>query len=72
LLEALCTDARARCATAIVLSTQPSMRAAHRLYSEAGFRRAPARDWKRPDGREYWALVKMHPAPPSSTVSSMR
>lgn len=29
----------------LVLSTQPEMRAAHRLYEQAGFRRLPARDW---------------------------
>jgi len=61
LLEALSAEARTRGAGSIVLSTQPSMRAAHRLYSEAGFRRAPERDWKRPDGREYWAFVKALP-----------
>ncbi|MYZ05945.1 GNAT family N-acetyltransferase [Streptomyces sp. SID2999] len=29
----------------LVLSTQPTMRAAHRLYERLGFRRIPARDW---------------------------
>jgi ribosomal protein S18 acetylase RimI-like enzyme len=29
----------------LVLLTLPGMRAAHRLYSQAGFRRLPERDW---------------------------
>ncbi|MCW8381455.1 GNAT family N-acetyltransferase [Streptomyces justiciae] len=41
-----CID-RARNAerTGIVLSTQPSMHGAHRIYERLGFRRAPERDW---------------------------
>ena len=31
--------------THLVLSTEPSMRAAHRLYERAGFARLPERDW---------------------------
>lgn len=30
----------------LVLSTQDSMRAAHRIYERLGFTRAPERDWK--------------------------
>jgi len=30
---------------ALALSTQPSMRAAHRIYERMGFERAPERDW---------------------------
>lgn len=30
----------------LVLSTQPSMHAAHRLYERLGFRRTPQRDWQ--------------------------
>ncbi|MCX2183487.1 GNAT family N-acetyltransferase [Streptomyces sp. SKN60] len=30
---------------AIVLSTQPEMRTAHRIYERLGFRRVPERDW---------------------------
>jgi ribosomal protein S18 acetylase RimI-like enzyme len=39
--------ARARAAgkRRMVLSTDPSMRAAHRLYERLGFRRLPERDW---------------------------
>lgn len=58
LLEAICAEARTRRARSVVLSTQPSMHAAQRLYTGAGFRRVPERDWKRPDGREYWAFVR--------------
>ena len=29
----------------MVLSTDPGMRAAHRLYERFGFTRAPERDW---------------------------
>lgn len=32
--------------TGIVLSTQPIMHAAHRIYERTGFVRAPGRDWK--------------------------
>lgn len=29
----------------VVLSTQPTMRAAHRVYEKLGYRRNPVRDW---------------------------
>jgi ribosomal protein S18 acetylase RimI-like enzyme len=32
-------------ASAVVMSTLPRMRAAHRIYERAGFAREPARDW---------------------------
>ncbi|WP_427920066.1 GNAT family N-acetyltransferase [Streptomyces sp. cg40] len=32
--------------TAVVLSTQRTMHAAHRIYERVGFTRAPERDWK--------------------------
>jgi ribosomal protein S18 acetylase RimI-like enzyme len=32
--------------SALALSTQPSMRAAHRIYERLGFDRAPERDWE--------------------------
>ncbi|KNX39389.1 GNAT family N-acetyltransferase [Luteipulveratus halotolerans] len=38
--------ARAHHLRAIVLSTQPTMRDAHRIYERLGFARTPERDWK--------------------------
>lgn len=32
--------------SALALSTQPSMRAAHRIYERLGFERMPERDWQ--------------------------
>lgn len=43
--------ARAAGKRKIVLSTQPTMHAAHRLYERFGFVREPARDWVRTNGR---------------------
>ncbi len=40
-----------------VLSTQPGMSSAHRLYENLGYRRNPARDWTRA-GRTYLAHEK--------------
>lgn len=46
-----CIDqARGRGFDRLVLSTQPSMTAAHRLYERLGFRRTPERDWRLPHG----------------------
>lgn len=39
---ALCFEAGA---ARVVLSTQPDMAAAHRLYARCGFERVPVRDW---------------------------
>lgn len=50
-----CID-RARAAddcTGIVLSTQPIMHAAHRIYERLGFVRAPARDWQPIEGDDF-------------------
>ncbi|MGN6246470.1 MAG: GNAT family N-acetyltransferase [Motilibacteraceae bacterium] len=45
-LVVACVDrARAACCTAMVLSTQPSMTTAHRIYESLGFVRTPDRDW---------------------------
>lgn len=38
--------ARDRGFTAVVLSTEPDMHAAHRLYRRRGYARAPDRDWQ--------------------------
>lgn len=45
LIRAAIAEARARGARRLVLSTQPAMTAAQRLYQEEGFTRLPERDW---------------------------
>jgi ribosomal protein S18 acetylase RimI-like enzyme len=45
LLGAVLERAARQGTRALVLSTQPEMRAAHRLYERAGFTRLPDRDW---------------------------
>jgi ribosomal protein S18 acetylase RimI-like enzyme len=46
LLVRTCLDrARAGGKRAVVISTDPRMTSAHRLYERLGFRRLPARDW---------------------------
>lgn len=42
----------------IVLSTQPSMEAAHRLYEVCGFKRNSSRDWNTDSGKSYWVFEK--------------
>lgn len=54
---------------ALVLSTQPSMRAAHRLYERLGFVRAPARDWQRPSGPRM--LVYALPLSPDQRAATL-
>ena len=41
-----------------VLSTQPTMTAAHKLYEKSGYARNPARDWER-NGRQFWVYEKI-------------
>lgn len=43
----------------LVLSTQPDMKAAHHLYSEAGFSRLPERDWSPEPGAPLLAYGKL-------------
>jgi ribosomal protein S18 acetylase RimI-like enzyme len=43
----------------IVLSTQPSMKAAHRLYEVCGFTRNSSRDWSADSGKSYWVFEKV-------------
>ncbi|MEO3812282.1 GNAT family N-acetyltransferase [Sphaerisporangium sp. B11E5] len=45
LIRAVLDRAAARGATALLLSTQPAMKTAQRLYLSQGFTRLPARDW---------------------------
>ena len=47
LVVELLRRARARGLVRTVLSTQPTMPSAHRLYERLGFRRVPERDWAR-------------------------
>ena len=49
--------ARTRGWRRVALSTQESMTAAHRLYTKAGFERAPERDWTR-RGRRFLAYER--------------
>jgi GNAT superfamily N-acetyltransferase len=57
LLDALIAHAKGEGVPALVLSTQPTMKAAHALYTKAGFTRAPERDWARPDGRPFMVFT---------------
>ena len=45
LVRACLEEARLAGATAMVLSTQPGMTSAHRIYERLGFTRTPERDW---------------------------
>jgi ribosomal protein S18 acetylase RimI-like enzyme len=45
LLTAVLERAKRESVRHLVLSTQPDMKAAHRLYEQAGFVRLPDRDW---------------------------
>lgn len=42
----------------MVLSTQPGMRAAHRLYERLGFTRAPERDWSPVEGLRLFVFTR--------------
>lgn len=42
----------------LVLSTQPTMTSAHRVYKRLGYGRAPARDWQRATGRSFLVYEK--------------
>ena len=50
LVQACIERARAFGCSRLVLSTQPSMVSAQRLYERLGFRRAPERDWQTSSG----------------------
>lgn len=43
----------------VVLSTQPAMYAAHRVYEKLGYRRNPLRDWRRDGGKRYLVYEKL-------------
>jgi ribosomal protein S18 acetylase RimI-like enzyme len=42
----------------MVLSTQPTMKEAHRVYERLGYRRNSGRDWSRGTGRLYFVYEK--------------
>ncbi|MGY1740668.1 MULTISPECIES: GNAT family N-acetyltransferase [unclassified Blastococcus] len=59
LLVRACLDrARAAGKAAMVLSTDPRMTAAHRLYGRLGFRRLPERDWSPLPGVDLWVYAR--------------
>ena len=63
LVHACLDRARARGARAMVLTTQPTMRAAHRVYEDLGFTREPARDWDTASGSSRWVYSIGFPHP---------
>jgi ribosomal protein S18 acetylase RimI-like enzyme len=68
LLDAAVRRARAHGAHHLVLSTQPAMRSAHRLYRAAGFVRLPERDWSPVPGLTLLAFgLPLGPANPGAT-----
>jgi GNAT superfamily N-acetyltransferase len=57
LLAGVIERTRALGRAAVVCSSLPEMRAAHRVYERAGFRRAPQRDWSPRPGVELLAFT---------------
>ena len=57
LMQACLDRARAAGCSRVLLSTQASMRAAHRIYARLGFRREPANDWSPEPGVELLGYV---------------
>jgi GNAT superfamily N-acetyltransferase len=55
LMQRIIDDSRGR--AGVVCSTQPVMRAAHRVYEKLGFRRDPQRDWSPTPGIDLLAFV---------------
>jgi ribosomal protein S18 acetylase RimI-like enzyme len=62
LLQSVLDRAARQGAHAMVLSTQPEMHAAHRLYEQAGFTRRPDRDWSPEPGVALLVYVLPLPA----------
>lgn len=56
----VCCEQKARALgyARMVLSTQPVMTAAQRIYAGLGYRRNAERDWARPDGRAFLVYEK--------------
>lgn len=64
LVEHVVDRFRSQGATAVVMSTLPRMRAAHRIYERAGFVRDPERDWSPLPGLDLIAYrLALEPAP---------
>jgi ribosomal protein S18 acetylase RimI-like enzyme len=57
LVQACIDRAGAAPATGVVLCTQPTMHAAHRIYERLGFTRAPERDWHPIPGDDFTLLT---------------
>ena len=57
LLAHVVEASRARGKAGVVCSSQPTMRAAHRVYERLGFRRAPERDWSPVAGLDLYAFT---------------
>jgi ribosomal protein S18 acetylase RimI-like enzyme len=57
LLRRVLDDSRRLGKEGIVCSSQPEMRAAHRIYQRLGFRRMPERDWSPAPGVELRAFA---------------
>jgi ribosomal protein S18 acetylase RimI-like enzyme len=57
LLRHVVDDSRRRGKTGVVCSSQPEMRAAHRVYERLGFGRAPERDWSPTPGVDLLAFA---------------
>ena len=58
LLRWVLDESRRHGKAAVVCSSQPRMRAAHRVYERLGFQRAPERDWSPVAGIELIAFVR--------------
>jgi ribosomal protein S18 acetylase RimI-like enzyme len=57
LLAHVVAASRERGKAGVVCSSQPAMRAAHRVYERLGFRRAPERDWAPVPGIDLYAFA---------------
>jgi len=58
LIEACEQRATARGYFKMVLSTQPTMTVARRVYERLGYRRNAARDWSKMNGKRYFVYEK--------------
>jgi ribosomal protein S18 acetylase RimI-like enzyme len=58
LMQACIESARDAGSSRLVLFTQTSMKAAHKLYEQLGFCRNPSRDLLRPAGGTFWVYEK--------------